>query len=114
MKGVLGSQRSEDRGAGVDNEAKVRVAHLEAEVHEKNSFSVSKRSDCSREGSQLKSRHAEEKRPLPPPGFPSVPSSGDDEDWEGEDGEVRARAARRMGFMKSAESVGPASGDRGC
>ena len=107
-------QQSEDRGVGVNNEAKVRVAHLEAEVHEKNSFSVSKWSDCSCEGSQLKSRHAKEKRPLLPPGFPSIPSSGDDADWEGEDGEVRARAARRMGFMKSVESIGLASVDRGC
>ena len=94
-----GSQRSEDRRVGVDDETKVRVVHLEAEVHEKNSFSVSKRSDCSREGSQLKSRPAEKKRPLLHLG---IPSSADEEDWEGEDGEMRAGAARRTESMKLA------------
>ena len=93
--GLGGPQQSEDRCAGVDSEAKVRVVHLEAEAREMNLFSVLKWSDCPREGSQLKSRPTEKKRPPLPLGFASIPSSG-------EDGEMRARAARRMELMKSA------------
>ena len=93
--GLGGPQRPEDRRARVDSEAKVRIVHLEAEAREMNLFSVLKRSDCSCEGSQLKSRPAEKKRALPPPGFAGIPSSG-------EDGEMRARAARRTELMKLA------------
>ena len=60
-----------------------------------NLFSVLKWSNCSCEGSQLKSRPTEKKRAPPPPGFAGILSLG-------EDGEMRVRAARRMELMKLA------------